>query len=121
MDWFNNSLSRTKEQEQKRKEEFKAEMAKNKPAVIEEVKQEEPQEPPQQEEPAKNPVIEEEEPQQEEPQPQPKKLYKTIDPATLSEEEKEYRQRAGVPLDFDLSDADDGWEEDFKNHPQWDD
>lgn len=87
--------------------------------VKEEIKQEEPannsiiEEPKEeikQEEPAKNPVMVEE-PQQEQQQQEPKKLYKTIDPATLSEEEKECRRRAGVPLDIDLGDVDDGWDD----------
>ena len=77
MEWFNNSLSRTKEQEKKRNEEFRQEMAKNKPAFIEEEHKNEP---------AENPVIEEQEP---------------------STQEK------------DTEDEDMAWEEDFKNHPQW--
>ncbi|SHJ05733.1 hypothetical protein SAMN02745671_02546 [Anaerovibrio lipolyticus DSM 3074] len=84
MDWFNNSLDRSKEQQKKIDAEFKTEMAKNKPVIIEEVKQE---------------------------QEQPKKIYKTINPDSLSEEEKEYRKKAGVPLDIDLSNADDGWDD----------
>ncbi|ORT99659.1 hypothetical protein D081_1809 [Anaerovibrio sp. JC8] len=47
-----------------------------------------------------------------EPQEQGQKYnFPKIDPATLSEEERESRRRAGVPLDHDLQDYNDGWDD----------